>query len=267
VPVARRGELEIDYIDEGDGLPIVLAHSSVSGNRQWKRLIERLRTRNRVIAPNLLGYGKTTPWAGGRMQTIDDAAEVVLGLCDDAKAPLRLVGHSWGGYVALWAARKLGERVSHLALYEPMIPGLLRGHDRKEAWSEASALYEDVKRLGDSNQWEALARRFTDYFNGDGSWEATDDDRRRAIAAQLLPNRHEWDAGTRTVTARELGPVAARTLLMRGTRTRPVMREVVDVLREAYLYWNVLEIQGAGHMGPLTHAEAVNSEIADFLDS
>lgn len=59
-------------------------------------------------------------------KTLGDAAEVVLACCAGLDGPIRLVGRSYGGAVALWAARTLGTKVSRLALYEPMLPGLLR---------------------------------------------------------------------------------------------------------------------------------------------
>lgn len=267
MPVLRRGGLSIDCIDEGKGPPVVLAHSSVSGNRQWKRLIERLRGRYRVIAPNLLGYGKTTPWTDARTQTVEDAVQVLLGTCEGLEAPIRLVGHSWGGYLAIAAAKKLGERVSHLALYEPMMPGLLRGHERAKAWEEASGVYADVRRLSGAKQWMELAHRFTDYFNGDGAWQATNAERREVIATQLPPNRHEWDAATQPVTTRTLGPITARGLVLCGTKTRLVLKDVVELLHAAFPDWHYVDVPGAAHMGPLTHSYTVNATIEEFLHS
>ena len=263
----RRGSLSIDCIDEGKGPPVMLAHSSVSGNRQWKRLVERLRGRFRVLAPNLHGYGKTTAWSESRTMTVGDAVQVLLGVCEELDAPIRLVGHSWGGYLAIAAAKELGERVSHLALYEPMMPGLLRGHGRTKAWEEAAGVYADVRRLSGARDWQALAHRFTDYFNGDGAWQATSAERREIIAAQLPPNRHEWDAATPQVKTSFFAPIAARGLLLCGTKTRIVLKDVVELLRAQFPQWRTVDVPGAGHMGPLTHVDEVNSAIEAFLDS
>ena len=63
---------EVDVLDAGTGPPVVLLHSSVSGNRQWKALIAELRDRHRVLAINLLGYGSTPPWPGDRPQRLTD---------------------------------------------------------------------------------------------------------------------------------------------------------------------------------------------------
>lgn len=122
-----------------------------------------------------------------------------------------------------------------------------------------------MQRLGDAQDWEALAEVFTDYFNGDGSWASTPAERQRVIASQLPPNRHEWDAGSQSTTAQNFGGVTARALILRGSLTRLVTKETAEVLCHAFPHWRLHEIQGAGHMGPLTHGAIVNTEIQSFL--
>jgi pimeloyl-ACP methyl ester carboxylesterase len=267
MPTLQCDDLCIDYADAGAGPPVLLLHSSVSGNRQWRKLIAGLSERFRVIAPNLRGYGATTPWPAQRTQTLVDAARVVTTLCDALKldAPLRIVGHSFGGAVALWSAHWLGERVSHLALYEPMLPGLLRASGRFEAALETDGLYADVKRLSAHGEWMALAARFTDYFNGDGAWQASAPERRQQIAALLPPNPHEWDAVIEPLLANAFNGIRAQGLLMRGRKTRPALTEMSALLHQRFRHWRLVDIAGCGHMAPLTHADAINRWIVDFL--
>ena len=267
MPVIHQNGLVVDYLDEGSGPPVLLAHSSVSGNRQWKRLIELLKPRYRVLAPNLFGYGQTTPWTVDGTQTLRDAADVLLAIADGLDGPLRLIGHSWGGGVALRAASVLGEQVSHLAVFEPMVPFLLKAHGRTEAAAEARALRDDVKRFGAERAWEALAARFTDFFNGDGAWAAMPEERRRIVAAQIQPNYYEWDSIDEPHTADLFATVSARTLLMRCAAGRLVTHETVEVLRETYPRWSFVEVAEGGHMAPLARPDLVNPVLAGFLDA
>jgi pimeloyl-ACP methyl ester carboxylesterase len=248
--------LRIDYADAGNGAPVLLVHSSVSGNRQWRKLMAQLGGSFRVIAPNLRGYGGSTPWHGERAQTLADAAQVVLDLIDalELDAPLRIVGHSFGG-----------ARVSHLALYEPMLPGLLTAHGRFEAARETAALYTDVKRLGAAGDWMALGARFTDYFNGDGAWRTTAPERRQLVAELLPPNPHEWDACIEPLPADTFSGVCARGLLMRGRQTRPALAEMAALLHRRFAHWRLVDVAGCGHMAPLTHADEINRWIGEFL--
>jgi pimeloyl-ACP methyl ester carboxylesterase len=267
MPTLLRNGLCIDYADAGNGPPVLLVHSSVSGNRQWRKLITQLGGRFRVIAPNLRGYGGSTPWHGERAQTLADAAQLVLDLVDALQldAPLRIVGHSFGGAVALWAAHVLGARVSHLVLYEPMLPGLLTAHGRFEVAKETAALYAEVKRLSAAGDWMALGARFTDYFNGDGAWHASTPERRQGVADLLPPNPHEWDACVEPLPADMFSGVRARGLLMRGRETRPALAAMAALLHQRFTHWRLIDVAGCGHMAPLTHADEINRRIGEFL--
>lgn len=82
-------------------------------------MIEALKDRYRVLAINLFGYGETTPWPGNSPQTLYAQAQLVLALGEGIEEPLHLVGHSFGGSLALKAASLLGSRVGRLILLEP----------------------------------------------------------------------------------------------------------------------------------------------------
>ena len=65
----------------------MLVHSSVSGARQWRRLMDDLKTDFHVRAVNLFGYGKTPPWSIEAPQSLEDQARLVeTALPDNAAA-------------------------------------------------------------------------------------------------------------------------------------------------------------------------------------
>lgn len=266
MPILESGKLRIDYSDAGSGDCVVLVHSSVSGNRQWKRLAQELQDGFRVLAPNLFGYGETTAWQEDGTQTLADHVALVTTVCDKVAGPIRLVGHSFGGAIALKVAAELGERVSHLVLYEPNPFYLLRHDGRTEAFAEAMALHDDVKRLGKQGNWLALAERFADYFSGDGSWAQMPPDRRAAFAKGLPPNYYEWDCvhGDGT-TVEEFRDLPAKTLLLRSADTRMALREIAELFQDACPHWSFITVPDGGHMAPLTHPQLVNPLIAGFL--
>src|SRR5210317_1745740 len=114
--VLSEGGWNIDYVEAGTGSPVILIHSSVSGNQQWRSLTEALMDRYRVLAINLFGYGDTTPWPENAVQTLADHADLVLALCSTSMGPVFIVGHSFGGSVALKAALRLAHKVAGLVL-------------------------------------------------------------------------------------------------------------------------------------------------------
>ena len=62
MPILEKDDVVLDYLETGQGTTVILIHSTVSGNRQWKTLMEDLGRDFRVLAPNLRGYGKTSSW-------------------------------------------------------------------------------------------------------------------------------------------------------------------------------------------------------------
>ena len=55
--------METDFIENGQGNVVLLIHSTAAGNKQWRKLIECLSPNNRVLAPNLYGYGASPEWS------------------------------------------------------------------------------------------------------------------------------------------------------------------------------------------------------------
>jgi pimeloyl-ACP methyl ester carboxylesterase len=46
----------------GEGTPVLLLHGSASSSSMWTPVINALKPRFRLIAPDLIGYGRTEPW-------------------------------------------------------------------------------------------------------------------------------------------------------------------------------------------------------------
>ena len=268
MPTLEVADLIIDYSDNGSGPPVVLVHSSVSGNRQWKRLILELEPEYRVLALNLYGYGDTTPWRVDGTQTIHDQAQLVLHLLRDIDEPVRLAGHSFGGTVALKAAAMLGTRASHLFLFEPNPFYLLAQNGRSEAFAEAAVLRDFIKEHGRKAQWTAVAERFVDYWLGDGIWAGMLKERQAAYEQLLLANFFEWDCMESDLTPIEtFARLPAKAMLAYAPGTRRPIREIAELFEQKCPAWRFATVEDGGHMAPMTRSDLVNPLIADFFKS
>ena len=269
MPVLTTRHLTIDYTDDGQGDPVVLVHSSVSSNRQWRALTEVLKDRYRVLALNMYGYGETTPWPGTSAQTLYAQAQLVLGLCDGLRLGSRVhvVGHSFGGLVALKSAMLLGPRVGNLILFEPNPAHLLKQNGRTAAYLDARSMFDHVKSYGPLGDWTNAASFFADYWLGEGAWSAMPEKRRAAFIQFIPPVLHECDAAmNEQTTLEECQALTARTLLISDAAARFPIREIINLLATACPHWTFRTITGGGHMAPLTRPDLVNPIIREFLD-
>lgn len=258
---------EIDVLEAGRGPLVLLVHSSVAGARQWRRLSESLAGTYRVKAVNLFGYGRTPAWTNARPQTLVDQAALIEAVVPDSVEDIGVVGHSFGGSVAMRVAANLGRRVSRLVLLEPNPFALLRDHGRSEAFAEAMHLRDIVKTHGAKGDWPVAAERFADYWGGGGTWQATPPERRAAFAEALKPNFHEWDAVMNDTTSLQewTDRLPHRTLVVSDAGTVRPIREIVALMSDA-TPWEMRTIPHGGHMAPLTHPDLVNPLVAEFLD-
>ncbi|MEV5342643.1 alpha/beta fold hydrolase [Streptomyces sp. NPDC052676] len=99
-----------------DGEPVLLLHGYPAGHDCWRHQIPELSREHRVIAPDLLGWGRSDRPLGLRF---DYATEVArLGrLLDALDCPwVNLAGHDYGGFLALGFAQDHPGRVRRLAL-------------------------------------------------------------------------------------------------------------------------------------------------------
>ena len=259
--------VQVDWIEAGSSGPAsLLVHSSVSGARQWRRLMDDLKDRFHVRAVNLFGYGKTPPWPGARSQTLDDQARLVEAAVPPDAGEVYLVGHSFGGSVAMKAAARLGRRVTKLVLIEPNPTYLLRQCGRDDAFAEAMEIRNWIKKFGALEQWETAAKRFADYWGGAGSWDAMPPERRDAFVQALKPNVFEWDAVMdETTPLAEWARLLPRdTFILHDPNTVRPIRDLAVLLRESCPTWTGGEISG-GHMAPLTRPDLVNPIVVSCL--
>ena len=267
MPVLSKGNLKIDYTEDGVGQTIILIHSSISNNQQWRLLVNSLRDRFHVLAINLFGYGQTSPWTGNSNQTLYDQAKLVIELCSTFTYPISIVGHSFGGSVGIKLATILKDKVVRMVLLEPNPFYLLNQHGRIGAYNESLELRNCIKRFGSKGEWGKVAEKFADYFLADHSWEGMPEKHRQTFIDRLLPNFHEWDAVmNEETTSNELKDISAKTLIVSGSNTRRIFREIVELLSKVCPNWTFTELAKVGHAAPITHTAKINKVIEEFLD-
>jgi len=255
------------FREAGSGPGVVCLHSNASSSGQWRALVDMLAPKFRALAADSYGAGKSPAWPTDRHVWLRDEVALLEPVFARAGDPFTLVGHSYGGAIALIAAVTQPGRVRALALYEPTLFAVVdqespppNDADGIKNVAIASAAYLDA---GDPDR---AAEQFIDYWMGKGAWASTPAARKPPIVASIA-NVSGWAHAL----MREPTPLAAfrnltiPVLYMMGSDSPASSRAVARVLTRALPKVEVVEFKGMGHMGPITHPDAVNAAIARFL--
>ena len=259
---------ETDFIEAGSGEKVILVHSSVAGAKQWRSLMETLSNDFHVIAINLFGYGDTRVWEDDGKQRLKDQARLIEPFLPTGDDKISIVGHSFGGSVAMKAAAMFKTKVRRLALIEPNPFYLLKKYGRSEAYQEAVTLRDAIKSNGKAGRWEVAAEVFANYWTGAGSWDAMQDDRKSKFAQALIPNVHEWDAvmNEETSFAEWERDLPKDTTVVSAQDTVRSISEIVELMKESVSEWRFEQIERGGHMATMTKPDLINPIVVSALD-
>lgn len=251
----------------GQGPGVVCLHANASSSAQWRSLMELLAPSFHVFAPDLFDVGQSPSWPSDRFIQLKDEVKLIEPVLELAGSPLALVGHSYGGAVALKAALTLPGQVRALALYEPVLFSLVDGE--KPAPNDAdgirSAMAHAARALA-AGRDDVAAEMFIDYWAGAGAWKKTPEAQKPAIAKSVRNIRRWGHALLGEPTPLEaFRSLDIPVLYMMGARTTASARAVSRLLIGALPRVEVVQFAEAGHMGPMTHAALVNRTIRNFL--
>ncbi|HBX56894.1 alpha/beta fold hydrolase [Pseudomonas sp. UBA2684] len=257
------------FREAGTGPGVVCLHANASTSSQWRPLMAALADRFHVLAADSLGAGQSPAWPAERRVSLHDEVALLEPVFARAGAPFVLVGHSYGAAVALLAALAQPQRVRALALYEPTLFALLDAEAPPPNAADGirATVVASAAALEAGNP-ERAAECFIDYWMGTGAWAQMPASRKTAIAASVA-NVRGW-AGALLNEPTPLAAFAALpmpVLYLVGQHSPASSRGVARLLTQVLPQVRVVEFEGLGHMGPVTHANTVNAAIAHFLDA
>jgi pimeloyl-ACP methyl ester carboxylesterase len=135
-----------------------------------------------------------------------------------------------------------------------------------EALSEIVAISKRTADGVSCGDYRGAAASFVDYWSGRGAWEAL----RPSVQAALTRWAPKAPLDFRALLD-ERTPASAYTslrvpaLIMRGEHAPVPTRAIAERLPMLLPAARLAIVEGAGHMGPLTHADQVNATIARHI--
>ena len=261
------GRLTVSCSVSGQGAAVVFLHSGPGSAADWRAVFERFAAGYRLVAVNGFGQGQTSEWPSGEVH-VDQYVDLVVGLVRELGGSVHLVGHSYGGAVALRMASTSPRLVRSLAVVEPQAYPLLRDRD-PQMLTEVSQLAGTFADAVDEGRVEDAWREFIDHYNGPGSWRALPEatQQRMLRISDVAPR--SWAAlFTNPITVSDLAQIRVPTLVIQGGQTTAAERRLCEIVADRVPDARQVVVEGAGHMVPLTHptatAEALGAHLRAF---
>lgn len=230
--------IHVDETGPVDAPVVVLIHGSLDRSAGMARVARQLHHRFRVVRYDRRGYARSFPHPGPF--SVADQVSDLEAILDGRRAVL--VGHSYGGNVALAAGSMLPGQVIAVSVYEtplswmPWWPGTTAG-GASVAASPGDAAETFMKRLIGSSAWDALPERTREERRREGT----------ALQGELSALREgaPWDVDRITV------PVICGYGSAGSSHHREGMTWLAGELPDG----RAVCVDGAGHGAPNSHAE------------
>lgn len=244
---------------------VLFVHSTGTGPFLWEGVPEAaIGSRRKLLPPNL-GYPPNALIERGRTMVAADDAAHVLSVVPE-RGEVHVVAHSYGALVALHALPMLRERLASVFFFEPVVfGGLLKTRDADpEALEQARSFSKhpwfltDVEKGGRA-EWLEM---FIDYWNRPGSWSRMPEPMRQLLFSVGWKMFQEVRACALDETPIESWKLTAPTTIAFGDRTTVASRAMSRAFAARHSRVRLAEVEGVGHMAPLTHAAKVHEEIA-----
>jgi pimeloyl-ACP methyl ester carboxylesterase len=157
-----------------------------------------------------------------------------------------VVGHSYGGVLALILALERPEKVERLTLIEPVLFRVLEGRD-ETALAPVLETHRAFRNF-DQGQVEPGLRALLDYWFGDGAWDRAPKGLRRLMFrdAQIIHDQIKHAASYAPPQER-ISALRVPTTLIAGSKSKASARSIVRILEGLFADVRRFEIEGARH--------------------
>lgn len=250
----------------GHGPRAALAlHCTLAHAGAWRGLGAALADQFTVTAIDLPGHGKSRPWTGAG--DLHDACTAQAAAC--LTEPVDVIGHSFGATVALRLAIDHPDIVRSLTLIEPVLFAAARldAPDEVAAHMVEAQPYMEALEAGDM----AVAARLFNRLWGDGTrWDEIRTSARTYMSERMylipLQSHAIFEDSARLLSPDRIARASMPSLLVSGSDSPPVARAINKALARRLPDARELTVDGAGHMVPLTHPQAVAKAIRGLIE-
>jgi pimeloyl-ACP methyl ester carboxylesterase len=265
---ADLGDRVIEYETRGVGEPVILIHGSGFADEFIPLMNERaVASRYRLICYHRRGYMGTTH-SPPPVRIVDQARDCLALIRHLGISRAHIVGHSYGGVIAIMVALEEPAKVHSLSLLEPALLGLVpSGTNFGTAILPAMAKYQSGDGIGaldivlellcGTDSRAELERALP------GALEQAAVDVATCFDVEM-PALLEFCTG---FSSEEATRIEQPLLAVVGTASEPPFQEAHQLVRSWFKQTEPFEIAGANHLLPITRPSEVADALVYFLAS
>jgi len=255
----------VEYQESGDGQTIVFVPGSFSAGSSWRNISTPLSERYRTITTSLSGYGKTQERRKPGGTHMEDEMDVLEAVLNRADAPMHLVAHSFGAWVALALAIRRAPNLLSMTLLEPTAFNLL-------GLGGESALNQEVRAMTDRymTEWESgyqqAVRHVIDFYGEAGTFDGYPPAVQEKLISQTPTNILDWKTGyANSIQLADFTAVKVPTLVVCGRSSHMAMQRCNQLLVDHLPRAQIMTLAGANHFMIGTHASDLTQVVEQHI--
>jgi 3-oxoadipate enol-lactonase len=260
---AKVNDINLYFRDEGAGPTLVLLHAFPLSGEMWGPQIDALRSRTRLIVPDLRGFGQSDAPMGTASPSLDTMASDVVALLDHLEVERFILGGlSMGGYLSFALLRRIDRnRVRGLILADTKA-----GADTEEARNNREAMAAQAEHDGPNPIADAMVGKLLGTTSLKTRPELVDQ-----VKSLIRANTGAGIAAAqRAMAARPdstalLSELAMPTLVLVGEEDGLTPPSEAEKMASAISNAQLTLLPKAGHLSNWEQPEAFNGAVSGFL--
>lgn len=258
--------LTINYLEAGEGPTAILIHGSVSDYREWTKSIDPLSQHYHVIAYSRR-YHSPNPSPGpdadaSLERQVDDLFEIIKAMSINSA---HIVGHSYGGAIALNFTLRHPEMVQSLVLAEPAVSGVMsKTLENDSVVKESQAVRMRMMEVFAKGNAEQIVKTYAAHV-APGDFEKATPEERKMLLENVTAFQLDFTSQRPPFTCEDAQKITVPVLVLAGNQSPMGLRRIAETTAQCIKGAKFVKISQATHWMQLDQPQVFNDEVLAFL--